>query len=243
MSRTLVMGDVHGAYKAMEQVLERASYDPVGDRLIFLGDAVDGWPETDKVLEFLSTVPEDLVFLLGNHDEWFQWWYQDKWQNAWEMLTWTEQGGRATKLAYHNLVENVPQHHRDLLDGARLWHVDQGRVFVHGGWDFRMYDHPKQAPADDLNWNRDLWETARRRHLHSNLYNSPKPEPVTRWKEVYVGHTSTARYSAEPVQACEVWNMDQGAGWYGNLSAMDVDTKEHWQSDLVGTLYPDRMGR
>ena len=38
--RTLVIGDIHGGLKALEQVLERANVTPE-DKLIFLGDYVD----------------------------------------------------------------------------------------------------------------------------------------------------------------------------------------------------------
>ena len=37
MSRTLVIGDIHGGLKAVIQVLERAKVSP-NDTLIFLGD-------------------------------------------------------------------------------------------------------------------------------------------------------------------------------------------------------------
>ncbi len=41
MERTLIIGDIHGACKGLEQVLERAGLT-ADDRLIFLGDYVDG---------------------------------------------------------------------------------------------------------------------------------------------------------------------------------------------------------
>ncbi|WP_217707033.1 metallophosphoesterase [Pedobacter ghigonis] len=41
MKRTLVIGDIHGGLKALIQLLERASVTKQ-DRLIFLGDFVDG---------------------------------------------------------------------------------------------------------------------------------------------------------------------------------------------------------
>jgi serine/threonine protein phosphatase 1 len=42
--RNLVIGDIHSGLKAVEQVLKRAEITPE-DRLIFLGDYVDGWSE------------------------------------------------------------------------------------------------------------------------------------------------------------------------------------------------------
>lgn len=39
---TYVLGDIHGAFKALEQVLARSPFEPLEDRLIFLGDVADG---------------------------------------------------------------------------------------------------------------------------------------------------------------------------------------------------------
>ena len=47
----------------------------------------------------------------------------------------------------------------------------------------------------------------------------------------------------EPVRRLNIWNLDQGAGWNGKLTLMDAHTEEYWQSDLVGELYPDELGR
>ena len=40
MKRTLVIGDIHGGFKALQQVFERANITE-NDQLIFLGDYVD----------------------------------------------------------------------------------------------------------------------------------------------------------------------------------------------------------
>ena len=40
--RTWVVGDIHGGYRALMQVFERSQFDRERDRLIALGDLVDG---------------------------------------------------------------------------------------------------------------------------------------------------------------------------------------------------------
>ena len=47
----------------------------------------------------------------------------------------------------------------------------------------------------------------------------------------------------KPINACEVWLMDTGAGWSGVLSMMNVNTKEVFSSDPVPSLYPGITGR
>ncbi len=46
MGRTFVIGDIHGAYRALRQCLDRADFDYESDHLICLGDVCDGWPDT-----------------------------------------------------------------------------------------------------------------------------------------------------------------------------------------------------
>ena len=40
--RTLCVGDIHGGYKSLLQVLQRCNFNPEEDQLICLGDYVDG---------------------------------------------------------------------------------------------------------------------------------------------------------------------------------------------------------
>ena len=67
--RTLVIGDIHGALRALVQVLERADIQ-ADDYLIFLGDYADGWSETPEVMDFLIGYQKKqrCLFLRGNHD-------------------------------------------------------------------------------------------------------------------------------------------------------------------------------
>jgi len=52
MNRTLVIGDIHGSFKALQQIIEKAAVNET-DQLIFLGDFVDGWSQSFEVIQFL----------------------------------------------------------------------------------------------------------------------------------------------------------------------------------------------
>ena len=45
MSRTLVIGDLHGNYLGFKQALERCNFDYNNDTLISLGDGKELYPE------------------------------------------------------------------------------------------------------------------------------------------------------------------------------------------------------
>ena len=43
--RTLVIGDIHGNYEALNRALDKANFDITADKIICIGDYIDG----DKV--------------------------------------------------------------------------------------------------------------------------------------------------------------------------------------------------
>ena len=87
MSRTLVIGDIHGGFKALQQVLERAGVMK-NDQLIFLGDYVDGWSQSPQILDFLIELQtqQNCIFIKGNHDDLLLDWLTNNTQNIDETM-------------------------------------------------------------------------------------------------------------------------------------------------------------
>ncbi|HUG42468.1 MAG TPA: metallophosphoesterase [Longimicrobiales bacterium] len=248
--RVLALGDIHGAARALDQVFERSGFDPGRDRLICLGDICDGWPEVDRCFDLLLGL-DRLTLILGNHDEWAAAWMQ----RGEPPLGWYAQGGDATVDAYavragvdppmdprsaRALARRVPPEHARLLESALPYLIEMGddglrRLFTHAGW------NPGRAPASqdpyDLRLGRELWTQAR---LLERM-GAGAGRRLTDYDEVYIGHTPTDWREPRPV--LEIWNLDQGAGWDGVLTLMDVRSHESWQSDPVPGLYPGVQGR
>lgn len=224
MARRFVMGDVHGAYRAMEQCFARAHFDYEQDMLIHLGDVCDGWPETRQCIDELLKI-RNLVYVLGNHDfHTLQWaLYNDVHEG------WLEQGGRATQQSYNY---TMPGQHVAFLRAAKPFWIDENKLFVHAGiWPGYT---PDQHGLSVLLWDRTLVESA------LALHRSGSNQRLTPFDEVYLGHTPIG---LRPIRGGEVWMMDTGAGWNGVLSMMDLDTKEVFTSDAVPGLYPGVVGR
>ena len=67
--KLIVVGDVHGYYKELQDALYNAQYED-GDRLIFLGDYIDRGPRSREVMDFLVSLRNpDNIYLRGNHEE------------------------------------------------------------------------------------------------------------------------------------------------------------------------------
>lgn len=222
-----VLGDIHGAYKALRQCFERAGFDHENDLLICLGDVCDGWPETKKAIDELLKI-KHLIFVLGNHDYWtLQWAVEGKTDPLW-----VSQGGAETIKSY---PAGMPTPHISLLQNAPYYHLLNNRLFVHGGIN---PDLPlKKQGRDVFLWDRQLFSKAMDRRLKGSDIK------LTTFDEVFIGHTPIHEYSLKPIKSCEIWFMDTGAGWSGVLSMMDIDTKEVFPSDKVVKIYPPGSGR
>ena len=73
--RTLVIGDIHGNLKALKDSLSNANFNIDEDRIICIGDYIDGWENSFEVVRTLLEIKNqskfENIFLLGNHDKWF----------------------------------------------------------------------------------------------------------------------------------------------------------------------------
>lgn len=232
MKKTFCIGDIHGAHKALVQVLERSGFDYENDTLITLGDIADGWPEVDKCVNELLSI-KNRVDIMGNHDEWFH-----RYLRTFIHPDWWQQGGKGTFDSYDlGNGGEVTESHREFFLNQISYHIDsENRLFVHGGID-PMMPIEKQSRID-LCWDRDLWDSVK-------SVNTPPNAPIVRtidgFTKIFIGHTSLRGMT--PLKFAGVWNLDTGAGWHGKLTIMNVDTEEYWQSDNVKTLYPNIAGR
>lgn len=262
--KTWVFGDVHGSYKALQQIFERTPLQE-GDTIVSLGDIADGWSEVYECVDFLIKMEKEakynMIFIKGNHDDWLL-----------EGLTTgihpgATQGGRASMNSYALHASDprkfgevhiiVPDDHLKFFKYQHLYYLDdQGNLFIHGG--FNRHKLLKDEKDKFMfYWDRDLWHMAlsykammnglvsefgEGEFMDGNKLTFKIKDPAI--KQVFIGHTTTMMWKTDqPMNAACVWNLDTGAGFVGKLTIMDVDTKEYWQSDPVQNLYPDEKGR
>lgn len=254
--RTLVIGDVHGSFRGLSQVLTRCKWQPE-DTIIQLGDVADGWSEVPECVDLLLSLP-NVISIRGNHDVWCYDWF--KYGDT--PYLWTKQGGKATIDAYNRTGKHQDPFHISFWEDQKDWYIDdENRLFIHGGW---PYAEPKQnfpefhvgeisdmtlfklqaglnidgtglgSIAKECHWDVELLDAAK--FSHPNGFKN-----LRLFKEIFIGHTSTQ--DALPHRYCNLWQMDTNAARGGVLTIMDVDTKQFWQSDRSRDLYPNEKGR
>jgi serine/threonine protein phosphatase 1 len=244
MSRTLVIGDIHGGLKALIQVLQKAAIQP-DDILIFLGDYVDGWSESPGVLDFLIALSEQqkCIFIKGNHDELLLDWLENRHENLNEKV-WFKHGGKATVDAYNIVSEATKQQHIAFLKSLQNYYLDaENRLFIHAGFT-NMNGVLQEFFPKLMYWDRTLWEVALCLDEKIDKSSPIYPKRLKIYSEIFIGHTPVSKTKiVAPLCKNSVWNLDTGAGFSGVLTIMDVVSKVFWQSDILPELYPNEIGR
>jgi len=235
------VSDIHGSYKALTQVLDRADFNKEEDALISLGDVCDGWPDVTECVTFLSELPEH-THLLGNHDDWCLRWLESRIDPMVTGLShdehdlWYSQGGRATLDSLRANDSHILI--RDYLRNALPYFEIGNDLFVHGGI-------PKWVTnLDEVDLHTFIWD----RSMVVDAIRASAGELIREnYVNVYCGHTPTILlnvYTSDvPIHKSNVWMLDTGASYDGKLSVMCLETKEVWQSDKVMELYPGKRAR
>jgi serine/threonine protein phosphatase 1 len=241
MSRKIVIGDIHGALKALEQVMVQLNPQKT-DELIFLGDYVDGWSQSALVIDYLLEFEKTChcIFIKGNHDDWCEQWLKDGFADE----EWLQHGGAETVKSYDGYSKDQKDGHVYFFNRMSFYEIDpDNRLFVHAGFS-SMHGPLKEHFLSNFFWDRTLWEVALATDKQVRKDSKYYPKRLKLFKEIFIGHTPTTNYGSDtPMKAANVWNVDTGAAFTGKLTALDVESKAIWQSDPVYTLYPDERGR
>ena len=240
--KTFVIGDIHGRFEALKEVLTVSKFNYKEDKLILLGDIVDGGYNTYLVVEELLKI-KNLIFVLGNHDEMFM----THISSGWAEEIWLQQGGANTLQSYgskiiklgrdwnestkmNNKDLNIPVTHQEFFNKAVYYHIEDNMCFVHGGFNPKIPKMESQSKFDLL-WDRNLIEYA-------------KKNIIKQFDKVFVGHSTTQSQGDNigidnclvPIKFNNLIMMDCGAGWNGCLAIMDINTEEHWVSKIQNPI-------
>ncbi|MFM6059994.1 MAG: metallophosphoesterase family protein [Microcystis aeruginosa] len=185
-SRRIIIGDVHGQYDALLQLME-AIAPQEKEPVYFLGDLIDRGPNSAQVVEFVRQ--HRYRCLLGNHEQMLLEVLGSQRMMGEMLPAWLYSGGHATLVSYNH---KIPQDHIDWLKTLPLY-LDLGDIWlVHAG----VHPHLplEEQDAAHFCWIRD--------EFHS------MPEAFFSDKLIITGHTITFTFpGVSPGQ------LVAGAGW------------------------------
>lgn len=94
-------------------------------------------------------------------------------------------------------------------------------------------------PETNYYFDRCLWMDAMERGQNPVLNKAY--ENNADFAEIFIGHMPTTKWNTDkPMNLYNITNLDTGASHSGRLTIMDIDSKDYWQSDIIGKLYPKK---
>jgi serine/threonine protein phosphatase 1 len=195
----LVIGDVHGCYYTLKKLIDD-NWDYKRDMLIQLGDIIDRGnftPETVRYcMELKEKYDDRAVFLKGNHEfEMIEHFYNGPNKN------WLRQCGEATLKQYRKQEVNIEEHIKWFSKMSLYWENES--VFIsHAGISKTCLTPICETESNGVLWNR------------SELKNIEKLQ--------IIGHTPCENNKAIFDDKTNCWNIDTGAGYDGNLTAINI---------------------
>jgi len=224
MSRRLVIGDIHGCLKTLQEMLEKKIRATQEDQLYFVGDYIDRGPDSKGVLDHLIGMKEagyNMVFIRGNHEEMLI----ESFSSESFFRPWIYNGGGKTLdsfgLSEEEYLElrgdkKLPAKYMEFLSHTTYYTELDKAFIVHAGFNFN--DKNPFHDLDAMIWSRNF------------DYDRFK----AKGKPVIHGHTPTSLDAVRKTlfdPERKLINIDAGCVYtdypeMGNLIALDIDK---WQ--------------
>lgn len=180
MTRTLVVADIHGHLDQLNKAV--AYYKTLKDtRLVFVGDYIDRGPESYACLkvvkDLVASDPENVIALMGNHEEMFIDFLNTGRFNVSNGILDTIKSFKLPDVLFTPTLapKYLLDKHSDLIDWIKalpLYYEDEQVIVAHAGI---LMNEKSETPKDFLLWAREEYM------FSQNTLNKP----------VITGHTPT----------------------------------------------------
>lgn len=161
--RLFAIGDIHGCFDALKELVENEIRLNKSDMLVFLGDYIDRGPHSKEVIDYIMTLQDSgfqIVPLRGNHEEMLL----NALGNDNELSLWFYNGGNKTLLSFGITSPNhFDEKYISFFRSLGYYHIAGDFVFVHAGFNDQTDD-----PFNDR--NSMVWE-CREKYKHPQLKN------------------------------------------------------------------------
>lgn len=186
------MSDIHGYLQAFETALEQIKLSNREDKLILLGDYIDNGSESFGVLNKIKSLeekyPEQVITLLGNHDEWFcEWLLYD------ELLAHPTSETLLSIIPREKILEisKGRKWNLDILSQLRKHILDEFPNFV--SWLTKKYESPRFYETENIIFvhagiDEDLGENWKLGTPDNVLTNKFPPQTGAFYKNIVAGH-------------------------------------------------------
>jgi len=207
-NRLFAIGDIHGCYDSLRELIEHKIKIRKSDKLVFLGDYIDRGYQSRQEIDYIIGLQEknyDIVSLIGNHEAMLL----ETLANKGFLPEWIRNGGSATLKSFGiRSLKQLDKSYIDFFKGLHYYFLFENFLFVHAGFNDSLSD-----PFEDK--YHMIWS---RRENYAN--------PVLTDKIIIHGHTPIPELTCkQDIQnKSRVINIDTGCVYadiegYGRLSA------------------------
>lgn len=195
--RDFVVGDIHGQFHLLEDIMRAVNFSPDQDRLFSVGDLIDRGQDSRNALSYLQ---QPWFFAVrGNHEDMLLHAKTQQHNRAY-MRWWANAGGRwwqhtdaGTQDELHQAVAELPIA-REIISGEMpiaIVHADCGKNWPGFAQQIESAD---QTSLEHAMWSR-------------NRMNVGDQTGVLNARMVFMGHTPVK----QPTLLGNCWNLDTGA--------------------------------
>ena len=212
-NRIFAIGDIHGCFNPLKELIENKIQLQKNDKLIFLGDYIDRGPNSKEVVDYIIELIEndyDVVTLLGNHESMLV----DAFYNKTSVSKWIQNGGYETLKSFEiNSLKNLDSKYLDFFNNLKSYFEQDEYLFVHA----RFNDKLENPFSDNYSM---LWKS-REKYFNSLLKD----------RTIIHGHSPVSLNITlkQITNNSKVINIDGGCVYssphLGKLIAFEVNTR------------------
>jgi hypothetical protein len=203
MTRSVIVGDVHGCTGELEELLEQARFDEAKDQLVLVGDLVARGPDSQGTLALARRLGARAV--RGNHED--------------KLLAWRRRG-KPLGPDHERVASTLSEEDWTTIEAMPLW-LDlpaHGVRVVHAGLIPGVA--PAQAPPEAL---------LKMRTIDARGRWSDEPDAGALWGTLYEGPPHAVfGHNARPEPQFHPWatGIDTACVYGGRLTAVVLDDEE-----------------
>ena len=213
--RFFAIGDIHGCFDSLKELVVNKIQLKKSDKLILLGDYIDRGDKSKKVVDYIIELQEhgfDIIPLMGNHELLLL----DAFENEKNVSKWIQNGGNETLKSFGiTSIKNIDPKYLKFFKELKYYYSLDDFLFVHAGFNDNVVN-----PFTDF--YSMLWKC-------KESYNNP----LLIDKTIVHGHNpiSVTKCNDRVEPKHSVINIDTGCVYldkdgFGRLTAYECNTRK-----------------
>ena len=136
--RLFAIGDIHGCFDSLKELVENKIQLQKNDKFILLGDYIDRGDKSKEVVDFIIKLQEqgfDIIPLMGNHEAMLI----DAYENEKNTSKWIQNGGTETLKSFKiSSLKDIESKYIKFFKNLRYYYSFEDYLFVHAGFNDNM---------------------------------------------------------------------------------------------------------